>query len=132
MQIRLALMILALTFLSCAQRGLQLPEPTPSTTNASQVNIIRENRFFGFGLPLKVMFDDTVICSLRTGEYVTLWVEPGFHTLGLSESTFTVLFAQKQKYYFLINTSHNRFGFEIERIDDGIGNYLISISTVLE
>jgi hypothetical protein len=132
MQIRLALMILALIFLSCAHRELQLPESTPLPLNASQVNIIRESRFFGFGLPLTVMFDDAIICSLQAGEYVTFAVEPGFHSLGLSESTFTVLFVQKQKYYFLINTSHNRFGFEIERIDDRIGNYLISISTVLE
>jgi hypothetical protein len=64
-------MILTLIFLACAHRDLQIPESTPLPLNASQVNIIRESRFFGFGLPLTVMFDDTVICSLRPGEYVT-------------------------------------------------------------
>jgi hypothetical protein len=132
MQIRLSLMILALIFLSCAHRELQLPEPTPSATNASQVTIIRESPFFHFGIPLTVVLDDAIICKLRAGEYVTFTIEPGFHTLGLSESALMVPFATKQNYYFLIKTSPDKFGFEIERIDDGIGVYLISISKVLE
>jgi hypothetical protein len=78
------------------------------------------------------MFDDTVICSLRAGEYVTFEVESGFHTLGLSEAIITVPFVQKRKYYFLIKISHNSYGFEIERIDDEIGSFLISKSKVLE
>ena len=132
MQIRLTFMILSFIFLSCAHRSLQLPEPTPSTTNASQVYIIRESRFFGFGISLKVVLDDAVICKLRAGEYVTFAIEPGFHTLGLSESTLMVPFATKRKYYFLIKTSPDKFGFEIEKIDDGTGVYLISISKILE
>ena len=125
-------MILTLIFLSCAHRDLQIPESTPLPSNASHVNIIRESGFFSFGLPLKVMFDDAVICSLRAGEYVTFEVESGFHTLGLSESTITAPFVKKQKYYFLIKASADSFGFEIERIDDKIGNFLISKSKVLE
>jgi len=132
MQIRLALMILALTFLSCAHQGLQLPEPSPSTTNVSQVYIIRESRFFGFGLPLTVVLDDSIICKLRTGEYVTFAIEPGFHTLGLSESKLMVPFATKKNYYFLIKTSPDKFGFEVERIDDRRGAHLISTSKILE
>ena len=130
--IRLALMILPFIFLSCGHRGLQLPEPKPSTTNASQVYIIRESRFFGFGIPITVVLDDAIICKLRAGEYVTFAIEPGFHTLGLSESTLMVPFATKRNYYFLIKTSPDKFGFEIEKIDDGTGAYLISISKILE
>ena len=132
MQRHLAFMILTLILLSCAHRELQLPEHTFSATKASQVFIIRESRFFGFGLALTVMFDDAVICNLQAGEYVTFSVKPGFHTLGLSESTLMVPFATKRNYYFLIKTSPNKFGFEIERINDGIGNYFISISKVFE
>ncbi len=132
MQIRLSLMILPFIFLSCGHRGLQLPEPTPSTTNASQVYIIRESRFFSFGIPLTVVLNDANICKLQAGEYVTFAIEPGFHTLGLSESTLMVPFATKRSYYFLIKTSPNKFGFEIEKIDDGTGVYLISISKILE
>jgi len=117
---------------SCAHRELKLPGPTPSATNASQVNIIRENRFFGFGLSLTVMLDDAIICSLRAGEYVTFAVEPGFHTLGLSESRLTVPFEAKRNYYFVIRTSDDEFGFEIERIDDRKGAYLISTSKVFK
>ena len=87
------MIILLFIFLSCAHRGLQLPERTPSTTNASQVYIIRESRFFSFGIPVTVVLDDAIICKLRAGEYVTFAIEPGFHTLGLSESTLMVPFA---------------------------------------
>jgi hypothetical protein len=79
-----------------------------------------------------VVLDDAIICKLRAGEYVTFTIEPGFHTLGLSESTLMAPFSTKQNHYFLIKTSPDNFGFEIERIDDGIGVYLISISKVLE
>jgi hypothetical protein len=123
--------VLALIFLSCSHQ-VQLPESATSATNPSQVSIFRENRFLGFGIPLTVMFDNKVICSLRTGEYVTFWVEPGFHTLGLSESIIKVPFIQGKKYYFLIKTYPDEFGFEIERIDDGIGNHLVTLSKVVE
>ena len=132
MQMRLSLIILPFIFLSCAHRGLQLPEPTPSTTNASQIYIIRESRFFSFGIPLTVVLDDANICKLKAGEYVTFAVEPGFHTLGLSESTLMMPFVARRNYFFLIKTSPDKFGFEIEKIDDGTGVYLISISKVLE
>jgi hypothetical protein len=132
MKTRLAFMIVALIFISCAHRELQLPESPPLSSTPSKVNIIRENQFFGFGFALEVIFDDAVICKLRAGEYITFLVQPGFHNLGLSESTITVPFAPNRKYYFLIKTIPNHFGFEIERIDNGIGNYLISNSKVFE
>ena len=117
---------------SCAHRELKLPELAPSATNASQVNIIREDRFFGFGMPLTVMFDDAIICSLGVGEYVTFAVEPGIHTLGLSHATATMPFEAKQNYYFLVSASDDKFGFEIKRIDDERGNYFISKSKIIE
>jgi hypothetical protein len=80
---------------------------------------------------LEVKFDDEVICKLSAGEYVSFWVEPGFHTLGLSKSTITVPFGEEQKYYFVIKTSVDQFGYEIERINDVKGNYLMSRSKVL-
>ena len=132
MKKRMAFIMLGMIvlLLSCAHRELKLPEPSPSATNASQVNIIREDRFFSFGFGLTVMLDDAVICSLRAGEYVTFAVDPGFHNLGLSESRITVPFAAKRNYYFVIRTSNDEFGFEIERINERKGAYLISISKV--
>jgi hypothetical protein len=132
MKKRIAFMILVLIFFSCAHRDLQLPESNPSASNASHVNIIRESRFLGLGLSIDVMFDDAIICSLRAGEYVTFEVESGFHSLGLSESTITVPFEKERKYYFLIKTSPGQFGFEIERIDDRRGAYLVSTLKALE
>ena len=132
MQIRIAFMIVALIFLSCAPRELQLPEPPPISSTPSQVNIIREKQLFGLGFALKVIFDDAVICRLKAGEHITFLVEPGFHNLGLSESTITMPFVRNRRYYFLIKTTPNHFGFEIERIDDRVGNYLISKSKIIE
>ena len=134
MKKRITFMMVGMTvfLFSCAHRQLTLPEPAPSATNASQVNIIREDRFLGFGFALTVMLDDAVICSLRAGEYVTFAVEPGFHSLGLSESRITVPFAAKRNYYFVIRASPDEFGFEIERIDDRKVAYLISTSKIFE
>ena len=134
MQMRIAFIMLSMiVFLfSCAHRELKLPELASSATNASQVNIIREDRFFGFGFALTVMLDDAIICSLRAGEYVTFAVEPGIHTLGLSHAMAIMPFEAKKNYYFLVTTSHDQFGFEIERIDDERGNYFISKSKVFE
>ena len=134
MKKHIALMMLGMIVLlfSCAHRELKLPGSASSATNASQVNIILEGRYFGFGLALKVMLDHAIICSLRAGEYVTFAVEPGSHTLGLSESRINVPFEAKRNYYFVIRTSHDQFGFEIERIDDRKGAYLVLTSKIFE
>ena len=134
MKKQIAFMMLGMTVLlfSCVHRELKLPEPAPSAANASQVNIIREDRFFGFGFALTVRLDDAIICSLQAGEYVTFAVEPGIHTLGLSHAIAIMPFEAKKNYYFLVTTSHDQFGFEIERIDDARGNYFISKSKVFE
>jgi len=127
------IMIGMIVFLfSCAHRQMKLPELAPSAENASQVYIIRDSRFFGLGIPLTVTFNDAIICNLRAGECVTFVVEPGIHTLGLSNAIATVPFEAKRNYYFLITTSPSQFGFEIERIDEERGNYFVSISNVLE
>ena len=132
MKMRITLMILALIFLSCTHRELQLPDTTSSAENVSQVYIIRNSRFLGFGLSLDVVLDDAIICSLKAGEYVSFAVEPGIRTLGLSQVTATIPFKAKQNYYFLITTSPDQFGFEIERIGNDIGVYWISRSKILE
>ncbi len=134
MKKRIAFMMLGIFVLlfSCAHRELKLPEPASSATNASQVNIIREDRFFGFGFALTVRLDDAIICSLRAGEYVTFAVEPGIHTIGLSHAMVIMPFEAKKNYYLLVTTSHDPFGFEIERIDNERGNYFISKSKVFE
>ena len=132
MKPRSGLIILALLLISCIHRNLQLPESPLLDSQATKVNIIRENRFFGFGLPLTVWFDEAVLCKLRAGEYVTFKADPGFHTLGLSASTITSSFVPNRVYYFLIKMSSDNYGFEIERIDDTMGNRLISRSEGIE
>jgi hypothetical protein len=133
-RIRLGLVFMmpALIFLACAHRELHLPKSPPLSSNAAQVNIIRDSRFFAFGVALMVTFDEADLCNLRAGEYVTFEVESGFHALGLSESTIRMPFAPMRKYYFLIKASSDNFGFEIERLDEGFGRHMIAVSELLE
>ena len=65
--------------------------------------------------------EEAVIARLRSGEYVSFYVKPGFHSLGISEPTLTVPFAKGEKYYFLIGADYSKFGFEIQRIGNEKG-----------
>jgi hypothetical protein len=86
------------------------------SADAAEVFIIRNNNLFGWGFSLKVLFDDAVIARLRAGEYISFYVMPDFHTVGISKSSITVPFSAGQKYYFLISADYTQFGFEIDRI----------------
>ena len=62
--------------------------------------------------------DDAIIARLRSGEYVKFYLEPGFHSLGVSQPTITVPFEKGQNYHFLIFADYTKFGFDIRRIGD--------------
>ena len=83
--------------------------------------VIRDNNLVGWGFSLKVALDESIIARLRSGEYVSFYVKPGFHSLGVSEPTLTVPFAKGEKYYFLIGADYSQFGFEIQRIGNEKG-----------
>jgi hypothetical protein len=75
----------------------------------------------GWGFSLKVALDDSIIARLRSGEYVSFYVKPGFHSLGISKPTMTVPFEKGRKYYFLISAEFSKVGFDIQRIGDEKG-----------
>ncbi|MCP4622551.1 MAG: hypothetical protein GY850_03360 [bacterium] len=108
----------ALLILSCAH-GKTGSFPTLDNPAANaRVYVIRDNNLVGWGFSLKVVLDGSVIAGLRSGEYITFYVEPGFHSLGVSEPTVTVPFEKENTYYFLISADYTIFGFELHRISD--------------
>jgi len=112
----LTLTALTLLLLSCTHGKTDHFPTVLDTTDAAEVFVIRDNNLVGWGFSLKVALDESIIARLRSGEYVSFYVKPGFHSLGVSEPTLTVPFAKGEKYYFLIGADYSRFGFEIHRI----------------
>jgi hypothetical protein len=105
-----------LHLLSCAHgKTGSFPTLDNPAVNA-RVYVIRDNNLVGWGFSLKVVLDDSIIAGLRSGEYIIFYVEPGFHSLGVSEPTVTVPFEKENTYYFLISADYTSFGFELHRI----------------
>ena len=119
----LALSLLIFLLLACAH-GKTGGFPTLEDPSANaQVYVIRDNNLLGWGFSLKVALDDTIIARLRSGEYISFYVTPGFHSLGISEPSITVPFEKGKKYYFLISADYTSFGFELDRISDNQAEY---------
>lgn len=115
------LFVIALTtwlIFSCAHGKTDDFPTVDNQTEAAEVFVIRDNNFIGLGTSLKVALDDSIIARLRSGEYVTFYVKPGFHSLGVSKPTITVPFEKGRTYHFLISAEYTKFGFGIRRIGD--------------
>ena len=112
----LILIPMAFVIAACAHGKTEYFPDAGQTEDAAEVFIIRNNNLLGMGFSLKVQFDENVIARLRAGEHISFFTEPGFHSVGTSDTTIKVPFAAGQKYYFLISAQYSQFGFEIERI----------------
>ena len=117
----LILTVLVLFLLSCAHGKTDDFPTVADTADAAHLYVIRDNNLMGWGFSLKVTLDESIIARLRSGEYVSFYVKPGFHSVGITKPTLTVPFAKGQKYYFLIGADYSQFGFEIQRIDNEKG-----------
>ena len=106
----------ALLVFSCAHGKTESFPKVDDKTEAAEVFVIRDNNFMGWGASLKVVLDDAIIARLRSGEYVTFYVKPGFHSLGVTEPSLTVPFEKGHTYHFLIFAEYTKFGFGIRRI----------------
>ena len=83
------LALLALLLLACAHGKTDNYPVVANTADAAHVYIIRDNNFMGLGFSLKVALDDSIIARLRSGEYVSFYVEPGFHSVGFPNRPLT-------------------------------------------
>jgi len=110
--------LLGLLLLSCAHGKTDTFPTLENPAANAQVYVIRDSNLMGWGFSLKVALDDSIIARLRSGEYVSFFVEPGFHYLGVSESTVKVPLEKGNTYYFLISADYTKFGFELHRISD--------------
>jgi hypothetical protein len=79
-----------------------------------------------------VVLDDSIIARLRSGEYISFYVKPGFHSLGVSEPTVTVPFEKGNKYYFLISAEYTAFGFDLQRIAKQQADYWLARTKPIE
>jgi hypothetical protein len=129
---KILLIFLTSILFSCAHGKTDNFPTVADTADAARVHIIRDNNFMGWGFSLKVALDDSIIARLRSGEYVSFYVEPGFHSVGISEPTLTVPFAKGEKYYFLIAADYSKFGFEIQRISKKKGELWLSKTKPVE
>ncbi len=117
----ITLTALVLFLISCTHGKTDHFPTVSDTSDAAEVFVIRDNNLVGWGFSLKVVLDESIIARLRSGEYVSFYVKPGFHSLGVSEPTLTVPFAEGRQYYFLIAADYSQFGFEIQRIGNKEG-----------
>ena len=120
------LAVLPLLLLACAHGKTDNFPTVANTADAAGVYVIRDNNFMGWGFSLRVMLNESIIARLRSGEYVFFYVEPGFHSLGISEPSLTVPFVKGRTYYFLIGADYTQFGFNIQRISDRKGELWLS------
>jgi hypothetical protein len=129
---KLILTALAFLLISCAHGKTDRFPTVSDTADAAHVYVIRDNNLMGWGFSLKVALDNSIIARLRSGEYVSFYVKPGFHSLGISEPTLTVPFAKGEKYYFLIGADYSQFGFEIHRIGNEKGERWLTKTKLVE
>ena len=113
------LIMLAFFLVACTSGKTEFFPSRGYSANAAEVTVIREKRLFGFGFSMEVVFDNEVIARLKAGQYVTFFVSPGVHKIGVPESTIDAVLESGHKHYFIIKTDSSQFGFEIERISEG-------------
>ncbi|CAB1058055.1 hypothetical protein D1BOALGB6SA_2811 [Olavius sp. associated proteobacterium Delta 1] len=114
----LILPLLALLLLSCAHGKTDMFPTLDNPAANAQVYVIRDSNLMGWGFSLKVALDEEIIARLRSGEYISFFVKPGFHSLGVSEPTVRVPLEKGNTYYFLISADYTKFGFELHRISN--------------
>jgi len=112
------LIMLAFFLAACTSGKTEFFPSRGYSADAAEVIVIREERIFGFGFSMDVLLDGKVIARLKAGQYVTFFVDPGVHKIGIPQSIITVMLERAKKHYFAIKTDSSAFGFEIERISE--------------
>lgn len=113
--------IVALMAAACAHGRTAMLPPLPESAEAAQVVVIRNDNLFGWGIAVGVLLDDVTVAHIRAGEHVALRLAPGFHRVGITDSSIGVAAEKGQTYYYLVSVDGSLSGFEIERLDAGRG-----------
>ncbi|MEJ2729291.1 MAG: hypothetical protein P8185_12420 [Deltaproteobacteria bacterium] len=112
------LIMLAFVLAACTSGKTEFFPSRGYSADAAEVIVIREERMFGFGFSMKVLLDGKVIARLKAGQYVTFFVDPGVHEIGIPDQSIATALERGRKHYFMIRTDSSQFGFEIERISE--------------
>lgn len=112
------LIILVLFIVACTSGKTEFFPSRGYSADRSEVTIIREKRIFGFGFSMEVLLDGKVIARLKAGQYVTFFIDPGVHNIGIPDQSIATVLEGGRKHYFMITTDSSQFGFEIERISE--------------
>ena len=112
------LILVAFVLTACTSGKTEFFPSQGYSADVAEVTVIRKRRMLGMGFSMQVLLDDKVIARLKAGQYVTFFVDPGVHTIGVSESTVTVMLERGRKHFFALKTDSSQFGFEIERISE--------------
>jgi hypothetical protein len=112
------LIILAFFLAACTSGKTEFFPARGYSADAAEVTIMREKRIYGFGFSMKVLLDGQVIARLKAGQYVTFFVDPGVHDIGIPNQSITTALESGRKHYFMVQTESSQFGFEIERISE--------------
>lgn len=112
------LIMLAFFLAACTSGKTELFPSRGYSADAAEVTVIREERIFGFGFSMDVLLDGEVIARLKAGQYVTFFVDPGVHNIGIPNQSIATALERGRKHYFMIQTESSQFGFEIERISE--------------
>ncbi len=112
------LITLAFFLVACTSGKTEFFPSQGYSADAAEVTVIRQGGMFGMGFSMQVLWDGEVIARLKTGQYLTFYVDPGVHKIGIQKSTITVMLERARKHYFAIKTDSSQFGFEIERISE--------------
>ena len=124
--------MITLFMVGCTSGKTQLFPSRGYSADAAEVTVIRENRLFGFGFSMKVLLDGEVIARLKAGQYVTFYMDPGVHTIGIPDSSVSAALEPGRKNYFLIQADSSQFGFEIERISEAKAEFWMKQSKPLK
>jgi hypothetical protein len=112
------LIMLAFFLAACTSGKTEFFPSRGYSADAAEVTVIREERIFGFGFSMDVLLDGEVIARLKAGQYVTFFVNPGVHNIGIPNQSIATALERGRKHYFMIQTESSQFGFEIERISE--------------
>ena len=110
-----------------ASCGTLPPDKLPSVRNADEAaefTIIRDNIILNAAVAANVTVDGWIAGHLFNGQYMTIRLNPGQHTVGLPSSTVALAFEPHQKVYFLVVIKP--YAKEIRRIDESTAMGFIS------